>query len=267
MSVGPRGLSAIPQAMPARPRWHDDAGTFLLYALPFAVVAGGYAVLGRFSGFRPAHVEDIQALERRLFAVQVGAEKRVLSELIAERSSLVLDLLCAATYFLFLVEVFGLAIYLFFRSRRRMLELSLGFLAVNLIGWTIWVLYPVAPPWYADLYVGGGAPALHAAGDPAALERVDAWLGIRYFQAFYAKSAYVFGALPSLHVAYAVLVAQVTWPLGGWLRVATLAFAGIIAFAAVYLRHHYILDVIAGALLGLFVGTLLALSPVREGRR
>ena len=35
----------------------------------------------------------------------------------------------------------------------------------------------------------------------AALERVDALLGIHYFARFYAKSQYVFGALPSLHVA------------------------------------------------------------------
>jgi membrane-associated phospholipid phosphatase len=238
-----------------------------LYALPFLAVGGGYALLGRFAGWRPAHVEDIQALELRLFPVQVGSEVRALSEVIAERSSLFLDLLCGATYFLFLPEVFGLAIYLFFRSRRKMLELSLGFLAVNLIGWTIWVLYPVAPPWYADLHAGGGPPALHAAADAAALERVDAWLGIRYFQAFYARSAYVFGAMPSLHVAYAVLVARVIWPLGGRLRIATLVFAAVIAFAAVYLRHHYILDVIAGAVLGLLVAALGALSLASMRRR
>lgn len=265
-------MTAIPHAFagrtgeraPRRP-WFGEAGTFVLYALPFVAVGAGYPVLGRFSGWRTPHVGDVRALEVRLFPVHTGAAVRALSEVIAAHSSIVLDLLCGAAYFLFLPEVFGMALYLFFRSRRKALELSLGFLAVNLIGWTIWVLFPVAPPWYADLHLAGADPVLHAVASPAALGRVDAWLGVHYFDRFYAKSEYVFGALPSLHVAYAVLVARIVFPLGGTLRVATLAFAGLIAFAAVYLRHHYFLDVFAGGALGFFVATLLASPPGRRG--
>ena len=55
--------------------------------------------------------------------------------------------------------------------------------------------------------------------------------------------------MPSLHVAYATLVAWLVFPLGRVLRWATVAFALSMAFSAVYLRHHYILDVIFGALL------------------
>lgn len=266
MTTTPRALAGRTGEQAPHPRWLDEVGTFVLYALPFVVSGSAYAFLGRLSGWRPAHVGDIHALELRLFPVRDGAQVRALSEVIAEHSSVFLDLLCGAAYSLFLAEVFGLAIYLFFRSRKKALELSLGFLAVNLIGWTIWVLFPVAPPWYAALHLAGSPPELHAAPQPAALERVDALLGIHYFQSFYAKSKYVFGALPSLHVAYAVLVAGVTWPLGGRLRIATLVFAGIIAFAAMYLRHHYLLDVLAGAALGLLVATLIARSPVGTRR-
>jgi membrane-associated phospholipid phosphatase len=70
-----------------------------------------------------------------------------------------------------------------------------------------------------------------------------------------------------LHAAYSTLVACIAWPLGGWLRAATVAFAVSIAFAAVYLRHHYILDVVAGAALGALVATLLTRSPVGARRR
>jgi len=262
-------MTAIPRALPgrtgeraARRRWLDDALTLLLYALPFVAVGAFYPLVGRFSGWRPPHVADVRALELRLFPVHVGTEVRGVSEVIAAHSSVVLDLLCGAAYFLFLPEVFGMALYLFFRSRRRALELSVGFLAVNLLGWAIWVLFPVAPPWYADLHSAGAGQALQAAANPAALERVDTLLGMHYFARFYAKSQYVFGALPSLHAAYAVLVARVVWPLGGALRAITLVFAGIIAFAAMYLRHHYLLDVLAGAALGFSVGTLVLAVPL-----
>ena len=36
---------------------------------------------------------------------------------------------------------------------------------------------------------------------------------------------------------------------GGWLRLATIAFAVSMAFSAIYLRHHYIIDVLAGVVL------------------
>lgn len=266
-------MTAIPGALAGRTgqrahrrRWLDEGGTLLLYALPFVAVGVAYPLLGRLSGFRPAHVADIRALELRLFPVHVGGEVRALSEVIAAHSNVVLDLLCGAAYFLFLPEVFGMALYLFFRSRPRALELSLGFLIVNLLGWAVWVLFPVAPPWYADLHAADVGQALRAAANPAALERVDALLGIHYFERFYAQSRYVFGALPSLHAAYAVLVAAIVWPLGGALRVATLGFAGIIAFAALYLRHHYLLDVLAGAALGLAVAMLVRSRPLVKGR-
>ena len=266
MTAIPGALAGRTGGSASRRRFVDDARTFVLYALPFVVVGACYPILGRFSGWRAPHVADVRALELRLFPVHTGTDVRSVSEVIALHSNAFFDLLFGAVYFLFLPEVFGLAFYLFFRARRKTLELSLGFLAANLIGWTIWVLFPVAPPWYSAPDVTGGAPVLAAAADPAALARVDELLGIHYFARFYARSEYVFGAMPSLHVAYAVLAARVTWPLGGRLRVATLVFAALIAYGAMYLRHHYLLDVLAGGLLGLAVATLVAWSPAGRER-
>lgn len=127
---------------------------------------------------------------------------------------------------------------------------------MNLLGWSVWFLYPAAPPWYVDHY-GPGPALLDVVSSPAGLARVDAWLGVPLATDFYAKSANVFGALPSLHVAYATLVAHVSWSLRGWPRFATICFALSMAFSAVYLRHHYILDVLAGAVLALLVGFVL----------
>jgi membrane-associated phospholipid phosphatase len=92
---------------------------------------------------------------------------------------------------------------------------------------------------------------LDAASSPAGLARMDALLGVPLAASFYSQSANVFGAMPSLHCAYATLVAWMVFPLRGALRWATLAFALSMVFSAVYLRHHYILDVLAGIVLAI----------------
>ena len=241
-----RGLIARPVAV-----WWQSLARFALYAAPFFAVGLGYEILRRVIHLRGAiHVGDLFDLEARLFPVHTSEGTRALSEVIALRQSTLLDLIAGASYVLFLVEVFGVAAAMFFRARPKMLAISLGFLLLNLTGWLVWLAYPAAPPWYVDLY-GKGPAVLDAASNPAGLLRLDALIGVPIAKTFYSGSANVFGAMPSLHVGYAVLVAWVVFPLRGAWRTFTLLFALSIAFSAVYLRHHYILDVLAGALLAL----------------
>ena len=142
---------------------------------------------------------------------------RALSDVIPAHTHPVLDVITGVTYFLFMLEVFGIAGYLFFRARPKMFELSFSFVLMNLAGWTLWLVFPAAPPWYVDLY-GLGPAVLDAASSPAGLARLDSLLGLPLAANFYAKSANVFGAMPSLHVAYATLVAWMVFPLRGALR-------------------------------------------------
>jgi membrane-associated phospholipid phosphatase len=241
-----RSVSSSVSARP--PGWHP-ALKFAVYAAPFFLLGLGYEILRRLVRFRgEVHVGDLFALEARLFPVTTSSGTRALSDVIAAHTNPFLDVITGVTYFLFMLEVFGVATYLFFRARPKMLELSLAFMIVNLCGWTLWIIYPAAPPWYVDAY--GTGPAFgNVASSPAGLLRFDALLHYPLAANFYAKSANVFGAMPSLHVAYATLVAWVVYPLGGKLRFFAIAFAVSMAFSAVYLRHHYILDVLAGALL------------------
>jgi len=68
----------------------------------------------------------------------------------------------------------------------------------------------------------------------------------RFDALIYERNPQVFGAMPSLHVAYPLLVVFYTWPRGWKWRVPALCFFVMVSFAAVYLAHHYILDVLAG---------------------
>jgi membrane-associated phospholipid phosphatase len=79
------------------------------------------------------------------------------------------------------------------------------------------------------------------------LARVDSWLGIHYFAGFYGRSNDVFGAVPSLHVCYPLLIVLYAWPMTRALgRTLALAFFAAMCFAAVYLDHHWIVDVLLG---------------------
>jgi inositol phosphorylceramide synthase catalytic subunit len=262
MAPSPEASVVVQQAPPAgagdafvqlSARWRT-AILFVGHLAPIPAAGLIYELLrGLFHYRGTVHVADLFELEARLFGVATADGRLALSDVVSRHTSPWLDAVCGITYFLFLAEVVAVASYLFFRARPKALEVSLGFLGVNLVGWAIWFVYPAAPPWYVDQY-GTGPALLDVVSSPAGLARVDAWLGLPLATTFYSKSANVFGALPSLHVAYATLVAVVAAPLGGWVRWATLGFALSMAFSAVYLRHHYILDVVAGSVLAVLVG-------------
>lgn len=251
-----RSVAPVPERI-----WRSEAMRFALLASPFLLTAVAYEALRRLA---PLHgrirVLELRQLEERLFSLGGGL---TLSDAIASAHFQLLDVLCGLTYLLFMAEVFVLAIYYFFADRRRTLLLSLGFLVINVVGWAIWLAYPAAPPWYADLH-GLGPASASVASNPAALERVDLALGLPLFATIYAQSAYVFGAMPSLHVSYATLAALVSFPRGGALRLGTLAYLGAMAYSAVYLRHHYVVDVVAGAVLAVVL--FVPLSRLVGGR-
>ena len=90
----------------------------------------------------------------------------------------------------------------------------------------------------------------------------------------YGKTANIFGAIPSLHVAYPMLAVWFSFRIGA-ARAWAVTFFVVMAFSAVYLNHHYILDVLWGASYALIVGWAMdryanrvtvdtvALDPVR----
>ena len=102
-----------------------------------------------------------------------------------------------------------------------------------------------SPPWYIELY--GFDMNMQAPGYPAGFLNFDQITGIKLFTAMYSKNANVFAAIPSLHAAYpliTVLYGSLSKKL--WLHIAFVFFTLSVWFSAVYSRHHYVLDVLAG---------------------
>jgi membrane-associated phospholipid phosphatase len=190
----------------------------------------------------PVHTGDLWALERRWFPAPGGTHW---PEWWATRSHPVLDLFCGFSYAAYLYEVFVVALFFFVKKDPRFERLCWAFLAVNALGVVVYLVYPAAPPWYI-LQHGPGPANLAALPSPAGTARFDALLGINYFASFYSRNPNVFGAMPSLHAAYPFMVTLYVWSRGWTWRVSAALFAALVAFSAVYLTHHYILDVLAG---------------------
>jgi len=187
----------------------------------------------------PIHTGDLWALEARLFG-------SVWAEHFLSHANTALDALCGLAYAIYLPEFFGLMIALFVLKSVRAERMAWTFFALNTVGVLIYILYPAAPPWYVMAH-GMGPADLMARGSAAGAARFDALFGIQFFKEFYARNPNPFGAMPSLHTAYPTAALWQVWTRGVRWRVPTALFALLIGFSAVYLSHHYILDVLAGA--------------------
>lgn len=150
------------------------------------------------------------------------------------------DLALTTVYNTHFVLGLGLALVLYLRDRVEWVRWLVRYLALNLAGLVVYVVYPMAPPWLAsqegrlddvvrltgrgwrDIGLGGFHHQLAAVGNPVA-------------------------AMPSLHAGIAMLVAvyAVARLRSRW-RWLLLAYPLAMGFALVYLGEHYVVDVLAG---------------------
>ena len=213
------------------------------------------------------HLCDLRAIEITLFGVKMNGQRGTLHDWFQAHPSPVLDGLCAIPYGTFIFVSFACAIWLYIRDYPRMVRFAWCFFALNVCGFVTYHLYPAAPPWYFHAH-GCTVDILTHASEGPALDRIDARLGIHYFAAMYGRSSSVFGAMPSLHCAYPLLVLLEGWAAfsPAW-RYVSAGFFALMCFAAVYLDHHWVLDAVAGVLYCLaVVAAARALARWRASR-
>lgn len=219
----------------------------------------GDAIRGRI------RVEEPYYFDKRFFGIETEAGTLTPNEWWQLHTHPVLDLITGFYYLVFIGMYVLLAAYFLFwlakKGTRKMSaerialeapQVMWAFFVVNVIGYSTYFWYPAAPPWYVELY-GLGPADLSALPNPAGTVRFDELLGTRFFTSFYGKSADVFGAIPSLHVAYPLLAVWYSMRFGA-ARIFSVTFYLIMCFAAVYLNHHYILDLIWGSAYAILVG-------------
>jgi hypothetical protein len=221
---------------------------FASMATAFLIVGILYdQILPHLFQLRPEpHVADLYHLEQAIFGIHTANGLLIPSEWLEKHSSPWLDLPTGFGYMTYMFESFVVAAWMFFKNEEQTVKLAWAFLIVNVIGFTSWIVFPAAPPWYVAKY-GLGPAHMDAIPSAAGAARFDAFFGINYFSGFYSRSHNVYGAMPSLHVAYPYVVLLAVWRMPQrWLRWSCAAFFALVTFAAVYLNHHYVIDAIAG---------------------
>jgi membrane-associated phospholipid phosphatase len=238
----------------------------------------------RYWGEAVPHIAGPYELEKRLFGVPSPDGTLTLNEWFGLHLHPVLDFIAGGAYLTFIGVFILLAAYFTRRihfdtdsgstpSRRRWSARAVvwSFLVVNVLGFGTWFFYPVAPPWYVDTY-GLDTIILDVPMNPARTVRFDALFRTRFFTGMYGAGSNPFGAIPSLHISYPVLSVVFAMRLKR-LRKFTVVFTSMVGFAAVYLNHHYLIDVLLGIVYGLIaaaitiVGTewlAVRLSPVSD---
>jgi len=216
------------------------------------------------------HVEEPYRLEQALFAWSTDAGLVTPNEYFAIHNAAWLDLVTGSAYILYLYLAVAFAAYLALFRNDELGQLLLhrygwAFFVLNVMGIATYYLYPAAPPWYVAAK-GLGPADLSTPPHAAAALRWDALTGLDYFSGFYARGASVFGAIPSLHAAYPMLMfLNVRLLRKRWLTVCSFGFFALVCFSAIYLQHHYIIDVVLGALYALAAHVLLS-ALAREQR-
>jgi hypothetical protein len=195
--------------------------------------------------------------EKSLFGIPGPQGVQTLNEWFRARPVPSLDVVTGVVYLGF-IPIFILTVFYFAQvgakhgttSRsaayveHRVLRMPWSLFWVSCAAFLTHALIPTAPPWYVAEF-GLGPALLDTPPDPAGAARFDTALGGSYFSSFYGKSVNTFGAVPSLHVAWPALAVYWSFRFGA-LRIASVVFLVLLCVAAVYLDHHYIVDVVAG---------------------
>lgn len=197
--------------------------------------------------FNNVSIAELYEFEKRWFGISVNGQVLIPNVYFAQFHYQWLDFLTGFFYLCWVPVPLAFAAYLFFQRRTYFLQFSLSFLLVNLIGFVIYYIYPAAPPWYV---MQNGFTFIEATkGSCAGLIRFDEIVGSPVFQSLYSKGSNVFAAMPSLHAAYPVIVLYYGIKCKmGWINSLLVVLVLGIWFSAIYNAHHYITDVLAGAI-------------------
>jgi membrane-associated phospholipid phosphatase len=185
------------------------------------------------------------ALLPTLESVLYGAN---ISDILTRYTHPFLDLLAWLPYGLLhfiLPEVVAFFLWIY-RPKEALHLWSRAFGYMNLCGVWTQILFPCAPPWYEIIY--GLTPAnYNTTGSAGGLLRVDELFGNQGYKNTFGASPLVFGAMPSLHAACGTLEALF---ISHFFPSATRyiwTYVAVLFWSTMYLSHHYLIDVVAGA--------------------
>jgi hypothetical protein len=224
---------------------------FLRDWIPFVALFFAYELMrGYADKFGQAvHVTDIIFLER---LISLGGLPTVwLQDLFHSGPASAPDALASIAvvfYFLHFPLPLAVGFLLWIHQRRTYYDFVGALILLSMAGFVTYLVFPVAPPWWADKY-GYVDGVLHLRDTG-----VNGLAGIFGMgDSVYTYSVYSIGsndvaAFPSLHAAYpflAFLFARRAFGRPGWLM---LGYTACVWFSIVYLGEHWVVDIVGGVI-------------------
>ena len=122
-----------------------------------------------------------------------------------------------------------------------------AFFALHVLGICIYLLLPVAPPWWIGLY-GMAQPSAELLAQTKMSAAMDGVIVQNLIQ----NASQWFAAVPSLHGAYPVLLLLLALKDRSRLTICLLSvYAAAMWITTVVLNQHYIVNLLAGAVIAL----------------
>lgn len=159
-----------------------------------------------------------------------------------------LDVLCSNVYAVHFPAplIVGWIVWQTLGERRNYYLFVYTLMTLNFMALATFMLYPAAPPWYVMNH-GFEQPTGEFLDSAGALVNFDALIGQNWLRSLWNTfNSNKFAAIPSLHAAYPSVIAFFLWYRfrgRNWLWI---IYPMIAWFSAVYLNHHYIIDLILG---------------------
>jgi membrane-associated phospholipid phosphatase len=213
-----------------------DWGPFLLTFLAWEMMRG---VANQFG--QAVQSDSIIAIERALFAGFIPTE--VLQAAFYEAGTVNwYDVLLTVTYSSHFFFPVAFAFILWMRRRERYYPYVAALMLTSFAAFATFLLMPVAPPRFAYQY-----------GEALAVADVALETGVQigWYSFNFAYQNLVgnpVAAFPSMHAAYPVLIALFIAERSRLATVAWLPFLCLVWLATVYLGHHYVIDLVGGAI-------------------
>jgi len=236
----------------------SGARKFLVDWLPFILFWVFYDMMrGVADNWRGAiHIKDIYDVELALFGPLFGGKipsfffQDLQHAIDGSWFKKIFDLLAADLYTIhFAVPLLaGWVLWHTTNDRAMYYRFAYTMTILNIMALTTFFLFPAAPPWYVMKY-GFAQPQGELIGAAGSLISVDRLLKVNFFTTLWDNfNPNYFAAIPSLHGSYPIVVILFLYKKFRKYLPWLLLYPILTWASAVYLNHHYIIDLVVGGM-------------------
>ncbi|NOR88366.1 MAG: inositol phosphorylceramide synthase, partial [Bacteroidales bacterium] len=133
---------------------HDKSRRFILgfsIFILFWIIYDSMRIIPNYEVSTP-HIQEPYDIEKALFGISYLGEILTPNELFLLVNNSFLDFISGIFYINWMPIPLGFGVYLYLKNKELFVKYSLAFLFVNLLGFTVYYIYPAAAPWYVQQY-------------------------------------------------------------------------------------------------------------------